>query len=137
MKIFGWFIYASREKLRFRLDYVQNRGNLSARLKGLRNRRYKKLKGCCETCGRPGEKEQFQLHHILPYATFPELAKKDWNLVMLCPCCHYFIHNNPLWQSQMMQRVAREHGINLEQVYRRSLSQRWSVIQAERKGGAV
>jgi len=135
VKIFGWHLYASREKLRIRrAATVHYRGNLTNRMRELRNRRYNK-NGCCESCGEHGEKEQFQMHHILPFATFPQLARKNWNLIMLCPRCHYMIHNNPVWNAGLMQQIARKHNIDIEREYRHALTDRWTALQKEREGG--
>ena len=136
MKFFGWHLYASREKLR--LVPVNNcRGNgLSRRIKELRNRRYRQRRGCCEQCGQAYDKAAFQMHHILPFHEFPGLARKAWNMIMLCPRCHYILHSDVTQQMVIMQRVAREHGINLQQEFHAAAARCWQEKQA-RKGGAL
>ncbi len=91
----------------------------------LRNGRYKKRKGCCEACGKHYEKHELQMHHILPYAVFPSLRTKKWNLLMLCKRCHYLVHHNIVWQMEQMQATAQQHNVNLQKEYRLSAVRRW------------
>ena len=133
-KLFGWHLYASRERLRF-MPISNNRGNgLSRRLRELRNRRFNRKHGCCEQCGQQFDKASFQMHHILPLSEFPNFAKKTWNLMMLCPRCHYIMHNDFTQQMQLMQKTAQQHGINLQREFHTAATRRWNEKQ---KGGAL
>lgn len=129
LQAFGWNIYLSRERLRL-VPVSKQRGNgLARRLRELRNRRWNKRHGQCELCGQPYEKEVMSIHHILPYADFPQLATRRWNLLMLCPCCHFLIHQDILQQTRLMEQTARQHGINLEKVYHQAALSRWTAKQ--------
>ena len=129
LQAFGWNIYLSRERLRL-MPVSNNRGNgLARRLRELRNRRWNKRHGQCELCGNVLPKESMSLHHILPYADFPSFAKTHWNLLMLCPRCHFLLHTNLLQQTRLMEHTARQHGINLEQVYHQAALTRWEAKQ--------
>ena len=135
LQAFGWNIYLSRERLRI-MPVSNKRGNGLARwLRELRNRRWNKRLGHCELCGNVLPKESMSLHHILPYADFPLLATRRWNLLMLCPCCHFLVHQDLPRQTRLMERTARQHGINLEQVYRQTALSRWEAKQT--KKGAI
>ena len=72
------------------------------------------------------------LHHILPYADFPLLATRRWNLLMLCPRCHFLLHTNLLQQTRLMEQAARQHGINLEQAYLQAAISRWEDKETKR-----
>lgn len=129
LQAFGWNIYLSRERLRI-MPVSNSRGNrLARRLRELRNRRWNKRHGQCELCGNVLPKESMSLHHILPYADFPLLATRRWNLLMLCPCCHFLIHQDLPRQTHLMEHTARQHGINLEQVYHQTALSRWEAKQ--------
>jgi len=129
LQAFGWNIYLSRERLRI-MPVSNNRGNgLARRMRELRNRRWNKHHGKCELCGNVLPKESMSLHHILPYAEFPAFAKTHWNLLMVCPRCHFMLHTTLLQQTRLMERTARKHGINLEQVYHQAVLSRWTANQ--------
>lgn len=135
LRFLGYHLYMSRERLRL-VPVSNTRGNgLSRRLKELRNRRWNKRHGQCELCQQHADKQSMSLHHILPYSEFPHLAKTPWNLLMLCPRCHFLLHVNLPRQMQLMQRTARQHGINLEQEYNHAAHTRWTDKQ--QKGGTV
>lgn len=136
LNLFGWKIYLSRKSLRFYVNR-SNRGGLAHRLKEKRNRRYRKLHGCCEACGHPSEKDNMQMHHILPYATFPNLAAKEWNLILLCRHCHYLVHHNPVWNMELMQRTANGHNVNLKTAFHISAAHMWQNRELEIEGGLV
>ena len=105
---------------------------MGARLAMLRNRLYRRNSGCCEMCHQHFEKGDMQMHHILPFAVFPELARKKWNVTMLCPRCHYLIHHNPVREMQAMQYVASQHGVNLVAAFDRSSRQKYNQMKADR-----
>ena len=131
-KIFGWHLLASRKNIRY---YPASRSDsVTARtMRNLRNQRYNKHKGCCELCGEQYPKESMQMHHVLPYAIFPRFIRKKWNLMMLCPRCHFLVHHNIPMQMNMMQRMAYRHGVNLEQGYHRAAVGFWDKKQEIRE----
>lgn len=136
LKAFGWHIYVSRERLRF-APVSNRRGNgLARRLREIRNQRFHRTHGCCESCGKPGEKESMQLHHIFPFYEFPNLAQKKWNLLLLCPRCHFLAHHNLVLQMELMRCVARRRNINLDREFNHASAILWKEKQ-EGKGVAL
>ena len=125
LKIWGWYIYLSRKR-QYLIPHTNGRktSNLH-KMRQLRNSRYSQTKGCCELCGNHYGKENFEMHHILPYKDFPQFARKVWNVMMLCPHCHFVMHKNVVLNSASMQRVAREHGVDLDRECRRAAESRW------------
>lgn len=135
-KLLGWHIYVSRLRLRLMPPATGRGRRIAFRLRELRNRRYNRRRGHCEICGETFGKEVMQMHHILPFREFPSLAQKHWNLLMLCPCCHFRIHKNPIEAVGHMQRVARKYNIDIDSGFRSSAMRRWSELH-EQKGGAA
>lgn len=70
----------------------------------------------CEICGadihRGGE-----IHHVLPYGRFPELARDERNMMCVCGSCHKEIHNNPYYNIRLQEEKALEYNINLKESY--------------------
>lgn len=126
-KLFGWYIYFSRKRLKNRCPQLKvvNHNVLAERMKQVKNVRYKSNGGCCEVCGKHMEMKQMQMHHVLPHNEFPMYVRKEWNLMMVCRRCHYMIHHNPFWAIDLMQNVANRHGINLQMELRMATAQRW------------
>ena len=132
--LFGWYIYISHGRLCL-LPKAKNKGVIAhSRIQELRNRRYKKNHGCCEICGKPVEKEDAQMHHILPFSVFPKLVGEKWNMIMVCHRCHYIVHHNHVKNMDLMRRTAREHGIDLNRAYQVFAVDKWNN-KLTRKGG--
>ena len=69
----------------------------------------------CQLCGiqmRTG----LHLHHVLPYARFPELEFDTRNVLVLCNDCHREIHTNPFLECRMIEEKAEEMGIDISEV---------------------
>ena len=58
-----------------------------------------------------------ELHHVLPWARFPELRASSRNMLLLCHNCHKEIHCNPFLNIRLMEQKAAELGINLKERY--------------------
>ena len=128
-KIFRWHFYFSRAHLNVFYAHQPGRLSLARRMRELRNRRYRQTKGCCEVCGEWHTVKEFQMHHAFPFGKFPQWRRKYWNVVMLCPHCHYIIHADPTMQMELMKRVARKRGINLQRECRSVAEQMWHDLQ--------
>lgn len=128
-RLFGWRIFASRQKWRLMPPRGERGKATRSKMREVRNQRYRQTGGCCEACGRHFDKDAMELHHILPYASFVRYARKKWNLMLLCPRCHFIAHHNLAWQWQMMQRTANQHGIDLAAECRRAASHYWKKLQ--------
>ena len=52
-------------------------------------------KRTCQRCGEVHKRpaRMFEVHHIGSWAKFPELRLVTENLVLLCRCCHLFVHS--------------------------------------------
>lgn len=124
-KILRWHFYFSRAHLNVFYAHQPGRRALVRRMHELRNRRYKQTDGCCETCGDRYDIKRFQMHHVFPYSGFPQWQRKPWNVIMLCPRCHYIIHADPTMQVRLMERVARERGMNLQHECRGAAERMW------------
>lgn len=124
-KLFGWFVYASRIKLHVFPAKQAGRNSVLPKMRQVKNTRYREKKGCCESCGKHFDKSEMQMHHIMPFNEFPQWKRKPWNLMMLCPKCHYLIHRNLLKQVELMQRVANKKCINLQQAYQQAAINKW------------
>lgn len=123
--IFGWFVYASRKKM-FLLVPKPCRGQgYRNRMRQIRKSRYRNTGGCCEHCGQHFDIKQLEMHHIMPISDFPKLGRKSWNVLMLCPRCHYLMHKNPVIQAAVMQRTAADHSVNIAQAYQRIVTRQW------------
>jgi hypothetical protein len=61
--------------------------------------------------------KEMELHHILPFARFPELGQSIRNGIMLCHRCHKEIHCNPYLNIKLMEAKAKEFGIDLNERY--------------------
>ena len=73
-------------------------------------------RGCCEMCG-CSDRRKLQVHHILPYAEFPQLDGDFRNMMILCQDCHFKLHRNPFASGLMMVSKAKELNIDIKAVY--------------------
>lgn len=80
-------------------------------------------------CGRHHDISQMEMHHILPYSNFPELANKSANMMLLCRQCHFFIHNDPTLNMMLMSRFAAQIGIDLSKRYHHIVTNLWNAAQ--------
>lgn len=76
-------------------------------------RHYKQNGGCCDQCGRKLKWDDVQLHHILPYAEFPQYGLNPANVEIVCDACHHAIHQNPYANLRHMEQKAQEFGFAL------------------------
>ena len=102
IKVFGWRIYFSRYPMKRR----------------------------CQICGQHCESSQMEMHHILPVAGFPSLAKDTTNMMLLCRRCHFLVHHDPTLNMMLMSRFAVQKGINLSKRYHCIAAKLWIAMQA-------
>ena len=69
------------------------------------------------TADKSFELDVMELHHILPWARFPEWRASSKNMILLCHRCHKEIHCNPWKNIEMMKAKADELGIDLKERY--------------------
>lgn len=79
----------------------------------MKRRHYKQNGGCCDHCGRKLKMDDVQLHHILPYAEFPQYGLNPANVEIVCDDCHHTIHQNPYANLRHMEQKAQEFGFDL------------------------
>ena len=58
-----------------------------------------------------------QIHHVLPYGRFPELARDERNMMCLCKDCHREVHNNPYYNIRLQEEKGEELGIDIKRYY--------------------
>lgn len=75
--------------------------------------------GTCPHCGTPLTDHDAQLHHILPFDRFRDLADDERNMTALCHQCHKEVHCNPWLNIRLMEQKATELGIDLSERYER------------------
>lgn len=82
-----------------------------------KRRGFKQNGGTCDLCGRKISMEDIQMHHILPFAEFPQYGMNPQNLELTCDECHHAIHMNPYVNLRRMEQKAREFGFDLQEYY--------------------
>lgn len=109
------YLYISNCRLKRRpiRDLVYSRGK--DRLLENKEKLYERHGGICPHCGQHFEKNQMDLHHILPVSRFPELGRSIKNCILLCRPCHKEVHMNPYKNIKMMEAKAKEFDVNLNE----------------------
>ena len=112
LRLWGLYLYISTTRLRPR----QNReiGKEATERKRLKNQLIRERGQKCEICGFVGG---VQLHHVLPYSKFPQLAGNPDNVKLVCMKCHNEIHNNPFIHAKMIRKKCKELGIDYKMIY--------------------
>lgn len=90
---------------------------LADNLRDIKGKMYEKQEHRCPHCGREMDVSVMELHHVLPWARFPELRAKRANMLLLCHACHKEIHCNPYLNIRLMEEKAKEFGIDLNERY--------------------
>ena len=123
-RAFGLWFAVSNTRLKRRdvRDFKYMEGHTQKQMCEIKGRIYKRNGGCCPMCGKPFDISKLENHHVLPYGRFPELSKKAANIELLCHRCHREIHNNPYLNIQMMERKAKELGVDIKEHYTTELN---------------
>ena len=90
---------------------------LADNLRDIKGKMYEKQEHRCPHCGREMDVSVMELHHVLPWARFPELRAKRANMLLLCHACHKEIHCNPYLNIKLMEEKAAELEIKLSERY--------------------
>lgn len=119
IKIAGLYFYVSNVSLKRRgkRDLSYNTAHHAENIIKNKQKLYERQEHRCPLCGNEYPYREMELHHILPWARFPELKQSIRNSIMLCHECHKEVHSNPWRNIQMMQQKAEEFGINLNERY--------------------
>ena len=119
LKLMGWRLYLAncRMKKVNPSAVARHKGCYSAAMKSKKKRMFAVSGGTCDICGCRMSQDDLQLHHILPYAEFPQYGMNPSNLEMVCDECHHAIHMNPYENLQRMEQKARELGFDLREYY--------------------
>ena len=96
---------------------VLRNGKHAIMMQTKKKRLYANNGGKCSECGQKIAWEDAQMHHILPFAEFPQYDLHPANLEMLCADCHHAIHLNPYENLRRMEQKAREFGFDLKEHY--------------------
>ena len=121
-KSWRWFgIYftlsSCRVKLRTGCHDVNNHSRLAMNSRDIKGKMYEKQEHRCPHCGKEFPINRMELHHVLPWARFPEMRTKRANQLLLCHDCHKEIHCNPYLNIRLMEEKAKELGIDLKERY--------------------
>ena len=116
-RILGVYFTLSSCRVKMRLSNHQRSLKLAQDSRDIKAQLYKKQDGCCPHCGKQFDMNYMELHHILPWARFPELRQKKRNQLLLCHDCHKEIHCNPYLNIRLMEEKAKEFGIDLNERY--------------------
>lgn len=115
----GWFYITfsnCRVKKRDTCGYDRS-DNLANNLRNIKGKLYERCQGVCPHCGQHYDIRWMEIHHVLPWARFPELRGTKRNMMLLCHHCHKEVHINPWLNIQLMQAKAEELNINLNERY--------------------
>lgn len=119
LKAFGWRLYLTNCRMkRMNPSTVARRQTFyAAAIQKKKKRIFANNGGKCDLCGKKMKWDELQLHHILPYAEFPQYGMNPDNLEMVCEACHHAIHMNPYVNLQRMEQKAKEMGFSLQEYY--------------------
>jgi len=117
LKLFGIYFYVSpkRMKIRTRSDERGRSGYDRRATDRLRAEKHVRSNGKCELCGKQLRRGDCELHHTLPYTSFPKYRYDLRNVMLLCRDCHLTLHHNSYMQIESMERKAREYGFDLRE----------------------
>ena len=117
-RLLGMWIYISnrRMKPRQRRDCNHTKRERRDEWKVWKLPIYERSGWKCEICGADIHRGG-QIHHVLPYGRFPELARDERNMMCLCNDCHREVHNNPYYNIRLQEEKALEYNINLKELY--------------------
>ena len=117
IKIAGIYFYVSNVSLKRRSKRDCPGGHVKEHIMKNKLKLYERQQHRCPLCGEEFPYKEMELHHILPWARFPELKQSIRNSIMLCHYCHKEVHINPFRNIQMMQQKAQELGSDLKERY--------------------
>lgn len=116
----GWFYITfsnCKVKKRHACGYDRS-GQLAQNMRDIKGKLYERSQGVCPHCGQHHDISQMELHHVLPWARFPELRGMKRNMLLLCHHCHKEVHINPWLNIQLMRAKAQELQIDLNERYK-------------------
>ena len=96
---------------------IDGHSRLANNMRDIKGKMYEKQEHRCPHCGREMDVSVMELHHVLPWARFPELRAKRANMLLLCHACHKEIHCNPYLNIKLMEEKAAELEIKLSERY--------------------
>ena len=97
---------------------IDGHSRLANNMRDIKGKMYEKNGHRCPHCGQEFELDVMELHHILPWARFPEWRASSKNMILLCHRCHKEVHCNPYKNIRMMEAKAEELGIDLTERYK-------------------
>lgn len=114
LKVMGIYIYVSRQRMKTRgKSGLRSKGYDRRATERMRIEKYAKGKGLCEKCGKALSEDGMELHHVLPYSSFPEYRYRMDNVQLLCHDCHLTLHRNLYLRIIDMENKATAFGIDL------------------------
>lgn len=121
VRLFGLRFYVSTVRLkRMNPSMARRSGKISEAISAYKNRHYRLNGGMCDVCGRKVDRDEIQLHHVLPFYEFPQYGTNPRNMEIVCPDCHHSLHLDPYVNLKRMEQKAREFGFDLAEYYHNS-----------------
>ena len=116
LKIGHWRLYLANFRLKKMNPAGIKRNNhvYANAVAAFKSRRYKLNGGTCDLCGRKLNRDDVQVHHVLPFYEFPQHGTNPANMEIACEDCHHAIHLNPYTNLHRMEQKARELGFDLQ-----------------------
>ena len=117
IRIMGIYFYVSNVSLKRRQKRDHPGAYVKEHIMENKLKLYERQQHRCPMCGEEFPYKDMELHHILPWARFPELKQSIRNGIMLCHKCHKEVHCNPWRNIELMKAKAEELGIDLKERY--------------------
>ena len=116
-RLLGIYFTLSSCRVKIRYNTHERSSKLANNERDIKGKMYEKQEHRCPHCGREMDVSVMELHHVLPWARFPELRAKRANMLLLCHACHKEIHCNPYLNIKLMEEKAAELEIKLSERY--------------------
>ena len=118
IRIGSWRFYIANVRLKKMSPSGQRKTQFYGEsLAAAKRRRYKQNGGTCDICGRRLKYDDVQMHHVLPFAEFPQYGLNPQNLEIACNDCHHAIHLNPYANLRRMEQKAQDLGFSLSEYF--------------------
>ena len=117
-RFLGMYFTLSSCRVKMRLDHHDRNATLAFNQRSIKGELYQKQQGVCPHCGKQFPIQWMELHHVLPWARFPECRTMKRNHLLLCHDCHKEVHMNPYLNIKLQEAKATELGIDIEKVYK-------------------
>lgn len=119
LKLGAWRLYLANCRMKKMNPSNAARRSVSTAITAYKNRHYRLNGGVCDVCGKKVDRDEIQLHHVLPFYEFPQYGTNPSNMELVCPDCHHSLHLNPYANLERMEQKAQHFGFNLQEYFDR------------------